>query len=911
MRSLLPGQPVPLPARAPAPQLGPGVYEKHGVIRASLLGPPRFEGSTLTVPRVQPHTPIPGSIVIGFVTRLSPLQALISITVVDGVPLPAGEEFTGVIRSQDVRATEKDRVKIGDSFRGGDVVRTQVISLGDARSYFVTTARNDLGVIFATSEAGKLGRSSSREPLIHDFKFHRSDIGACIMAGDAMPENRKNRKEKMRKAFRYAVASELDVAQNGNGVINSLPNLQLCPQPLLPPLLRDRSRKQLGLNMTAVLSATDALRKDRHISLDDNNIGYSSNTDWREKYNEVLDMLSETRTELDEFHQASKELEAELESELQRTEKSQQELQTKVARAEHERDEWKGKFISLQTTHNTTTTSLQRELDQLRQEHQKTKVHLRELEMGNDDLERNERAVSSSLADMEAKYSKALEEKILLEHELLEKAALEEDTQRLKDELRDANVEISILKDQLKSYNSRHSSSSSLARTEDSRRSILSTDDLLQTTPPSTIDLNDILPPFESPANVLTTPKASLSRPAVPSPFMPRVSQQEKPTPLRNSSNMIRSTLPSFSSPSTSSPRTLVKPPTSRNPTSMSTTSSTGSVAKNKGVQMVSDMRARVRNLEQKIHTRVPRLRMVSITGRQSVTPSISPFTPINGASSSSSPSNASTAKTSLESQRKSAESRLSNDSGSDVHFKKDTGDSSGWVLIMEDSPSPQKEAKRAKEKRRISNPNAPTAFRPTASAIHRPTSPSLSTGLMNPMAASTGLRRPISRLSGGTSSSASSASRPQTPTFLPKPSSSTYAPTSSMKRSTGPGTSSAYNQLKRSSLGKSPVAPVPPLPRTVRERPITMTGYPKSTTRAISPEVSKALPGLPDDLSANVTIRPSSRVPSSSSGISSISLLSKSRIGRPSGGFTGRKSGGGEPSSTNALDLKDLELSS
>lgn len=56
--------------------------------------------------------------------------------------------------------------------------------------------------------------------------------------------------------------------------------------------------------------------------------------------------------------------------------------------------------------------------------------------MGNDDLERNERAVSSSLADMETKYSRALEEKILLEHELLEKANLEEETQRLKDELR-------------------------------------------------------------------------------------------------------------------------------------------------------------------------------------------------------------------------------------------------------------------------------------------------------------------------------------------------------------------------------------------------------------------------------------------------------------------------------------------
>ena len=102
--------------------------------------------------------------------------------------------------------------------------------------------------------------------------------------------------------------------------------------------------------------------------------------------------------------------------------------------------------MSLQTTHNTMATSLQRELDQLRQEHQHVKIRLRELEMGNDDLERNERAVSSSLADMENKYSRALEEKILLEHELLEKANLEEETQRLKDELRGAPITLSNCK---------------------------------------------------------------------------------------------------------------------------------------------------------------------------------------------------------------------------------------------------------------------------------------------------------------------------------------------------------------------------------------------------------------------------------------------------------------------------------
>ena len=64
---------------------------------------------------------------LGSVIRLTPLQAIIAISVVDGVPLPPGEEFTGVIRTQDVRATEKDKVKIGDCFRGGDVVRGVVV----------------------------------------------------------------------------------------------------------------------------------------------------------------------------------------------------------------------------------------------------------------------------------------------------------------------------------------------------------------------------------------------------------------------------------------------------------------------------------------------------------------------------------------------------------------------------------------------------------------------------------------------------------------------------------------------------------------------------------------------------------------------------------------------------------------
>ncbi|KAF9512397.1 hypothetical protein BS47DRAFT_1297755 [Hydnum rufescens UP504] len=153
MAPFLPGQP--LPTGQSDARFGSGTYLRDGVVRASLLGEIEHKDGVLILqPFTRPHPPAPGSVVLGTITRLSPLQAFIAISVVDGIPLPLGEEFTGVIRTQDVRATEKDRIKISDCFRGGDVVRGQVISLGDARSYYITTARNDLGVIFATSEAG-------------------------------------------------------------------------------------------------------------------------------------------------------------------------------------------------------------------------------------------------------------------------------------------------------------------------------------------------------------------------------------------------------------------------------------------------------------------------------------------------------------------------------------------------------------------------------------------------------------------------------------------------------------------------------------------------------------------------------------------------------------------------------------
>lgn len=68
-----------------------------------------------------------GNTVLCRVTRITPRQAVVAILVCGDTVL--GAEWQGVIRVQDVRATEKDRVKVYESFRPGDIVRASVVSV--------------------------------------------------------------------------------------------------------------------------------------------------------------------------------------------------------------------------------------------------------------------------------------------------------------------------------------------------------------------------------------------------------------------------------------------------------------------------------------------------------------------------------------------------------------------------------------------------------------------------------------------------------------------------------------------------------------------------------------------------------------------------------------------------------------
>ncbi|BBH06767.1 Nucleic acid-binding, OB-fold-like protein [Prunus dulcis] len=112
--------------------------------------------------------PEPGSIVIARVTKVMARMASADIMCLGTKSVR--EKFTGIIslsgeytlklrarsinRLQDVRATEIDKVDMHMSFHPGDIVRAVVLSLGDARAYYLSTAKNELGVISAQSAAG-------------------------------------------------------------------------------------------------------------------------------------------------------------------------------------------------------------------------------------------------------------------------------------------------------------------------------------------------------------------------------------------------------------------------------------------------------------------------------------------------------------------------------------------------------------------------------------------------------------------------------------------------------------------------------------------------------------------------------------------------------------------------------------
>ena len=103
---------------------------------------------------------------------------------------------------------------------------------------------------------------------------------------------------------------------------------------------------------------------------------------------------------------------------------------------------------------NTAQNTLQKEITTLRDTNRTLQLKLRDIEVANDDFERQARNTTSSLEDIESKYNSVIERGVMLEEEIKngeqERETLRIETQRLRDELSDLKIEAEIRQDKLR-----------------------------------------------------------------------------------------------------------------------------------------------------------------------------------------------------------------------------------------------------------------------------------------------------------------------------------------------------------------------------------------------------------------------------------------------------------------------------
>lgn len=112
------------------------------------------------------------------------------------------------------------------------------------------------------------------------------------------------------------------------------------------------------------------------------------------------------------------------------------------------------KYKQSKTEANAAQNTLQKEITSLRENNRTLQLRLRDIEVANDDFERQARNTSSSLEDMESKFNVAIERAVMMEEEIRigeqEREGLRIETQRLRDELSDLKIEAEILQGKLK-----------------------------------------------------------------------------------------------------------------------------------------------------------------------------------------------------------------------------------------------------------------------------------------------------------------------------------------------------------------------------------------------------------------------------------------------------------------------------
>ncbi|KAE8447903.1 hypothetical protein EG329_009975 [Mollisiaceae sp. DMI_Dod_QoI] len=242
--------------------------------------------------------------------------------------------------------------------------------------------------------------------------------------------------------------------------------------------------------------------------------------------------------ELAEFQASSQELEAELEKDVEAAEKRERVLQEKVEGLGFEVEEWKTKYKQSKTEAGAAQNTLQKEITTLRDTNRTLTHRLRDIEVQNDDFERQARNTTSSLEDMESKYNMAIERAVMMEEEIkigeLERENLRIETQRLRDELSDLKIEAEILQDKLRKRQLPSIATDITAPNspslEDSPTSTASSP--MITTPPDTksISTTDTVSETPTPPSPPISEASGSARPILKTPMNPPPSKMKLPT---------------------------------------------------------------------------------------------------------------------------------------------------------------------------------------------------------------------------------------------------------------------------------------------------------------------------------------------------------------------------------------------
>ncbi|KAI7289660.1 hypothetical protein KC352_g3606 [Hortaea werneckii] len=159
-------------------------------------------------------------------------------------------------------------------------------------------------------------------------------------------------------------------------------------------------------------------------------------------------------TDLADFQSSSKDLEEQLERDIETAERNEHKLKEQVEKLNYEVEEWKQKHKQAKTEANSAQNALQKEVTALREGKRQLELRLRDIEVVNDDYERQARNTESSLEDMESKYNVTIERGVMLEEEVKvgekEREELRIEAQRLRDELGELKVENEITQEKLR-----------------------------------------------------------------------------------------------------------------------------------------------------------------------------------------------------------------------------------------------------------------------------------------------------------------------------------------------------------------------------------------------------------------------------------------------------------------------------